>query len=213
MNRHIFTSRSETGCCPPFRVAHPRPTIVWNVVPPTSPDIRMHSNTSSDLAPGRGRWLRHRTRALGRRLRGVALLIGLCAIVTPAQAQLHEAEKGGYVVRASVANATMLSAEALAKHKLRAAPLLINVMVSKRGQPIQEGAVAADVVVDITDLLGTTSRVDMREVKENTGISYTGTFDFPLNGLELDFHVRARPVGTNTGIELRFRERLPRPAR
>ena len=117
------------------------------------------------------------------------------------------------MVRTSVANANMLSPEALAKHKLRAAPLLINVMVLKRGQPIAGGAVAADVVVDTTDLLGTTSRVEMREVKVNTGISYLGTFDFPLNGLELDFHVRARPVGTDDEIELRFRERLPRPVR
>ncbi len=218
MNRHIFAMRPEAACCPPFRLARPRPTVVWNRAPPAPSDRLIRITPPAALADASGRWLRHRTRILRSRIRGLtgfsaALLIGLCAIVSPAQAQLHEAEKAGYVVRASVANAQMLSPEALAKHKLRAAPLLVNVMVLKRGQPIESGAVAAEVHVDTTDLLGSTSRVDMREVRENQGISYLGTFDFPLNGLELDFHVRARPVGANAEIELRFRESLPRPAR
>lgn len=218
MNRHIFASKLETACCPPFHVGRPRSTVLWSAAPSALPDTRAPDTPPGGLADPIGRGQRHRPWKLGRRIRSlaggsVALLLGLGAIVAPVQAQLHEAEAAGYVVRASVANTQMLSPEALAKHKLRGAPLLINVMVLKQGQPVESGTVAADVAVETTDLLGTTSQVDMREVKENTGISYLGTFGFPLNGLELDFHVRARPVGTNSAIELRFRERLPRPAR
>lgn len=217
MNQYIFACKPKAGCCPllQFERAQHAPKAACDADFAAKASTTLQSVTAERRAAAPARRLRARAWSFSGLSAGssLSLLIGLCAIGAPAQAQVHEAQKGGYVVRANVANAQMLPPDALAKHKLRAAALLINVVVLKQGQPIEDSAVAADVVVKATDLLGTTSQIDMREVKEQTGTSYLGTFDFPLNGLELDFHITARPAGSDTEIGLRFRDRLPRPAR
>jgi hypothetical protein len=221
MIQTISACRHKAESYPLFRSKH-APLALTTVA--RADDVAANENTGMQSAPPErlagacGRHWRPRAWAFRHRIQGLAvsslsLIIGLCAIVAPAQAQLHETEKDGYVLRANVANAQMLPPESIEKYKLRSAALLINVVVLKQGQPVEDAAVAADVVVESTDLLGVSSQIDMREVKAHTGISYLGTFDFPLNGIELAFHITARPAGSNTELGLRFRERLPQPAR
>jgi hypothetical protein len=136
-------------------------------------------------------------------------LLAMGVFIAPAQSQVHEAKEGGYLMRANVASTQDLPPGTLASHQLRAADLLVNVVVLKQDEGLL--GVAAEVTVETTDLIGTRSRIDMRTIAVNEGISYLGTFNAPLNAHALDFHITARPGGSDTTIELRFRAKLPRP--
>ena len=140
----------------------------------------------------------------------VALAVGLSAAGPPAAAQAHVKNSGEYRIRASTTSAANLPLAMRQKHDIPSDPgtAVLNVTVLRNDAGTFHN-VAAKLDVDVHDLLGARSTVDMREVVGDQRISYLGVYRL-LPRAVLDFRITAQPEGTERTITLEFRDRLGR---
>jgi hypothetical protein len=145
--------------------------------------------------------------ALRPRWRHLAGALLACTAIQ-ASAQSHEARQDGYVLRASTVPSQAIGEETARAHGIRPAPdrAVLNVSI-QRDPPGTVATVRAQVTAETTDLVGRTRSVELREVVENGGVSYTGSYDV-LPRQVLDFHITALPEQHAIPIILRFRDRI-----
>lgn len=137
-----------------------------------------------------------------------ALALAACAVSS--QAQVHEIRQGDHLLRSSTVASNSLDPATAEHHGIEPAAnrAVLNVLVLRRSGKV-DTPVTATVTAFIHDLAGVRHDISMREVRENGGISYMGTYDF-LPREVIDFKVTALPDGAQPGrmLKLSYRERM-----
>lgn len=132
-----------------------------------------------------------RSRQLGR-LFALMFLLAPCSSF----AQAHVDVFGDYIVRSSAIPADRLPAATAMQHGISRTDRrgVLNVSVRPHSDPLAP-PIPAKVSVTRENLMGQREPIAMREIVENNGVTYFGTFDFdPRRSIR--FEVRIQPEGT-----------------
>jgi hypothetical protein len=145
-----------------------------------------------------GRWLR---------LLPAALLL----LAGTAQAQSHSTESGSYVLRSTTVASEQINAEAARHHGVVPARdrAVVNVVLLRRDADGVATTVPARVTVSMRTMSGYSSNIQMREVRESSGISYLGSYKF-LPRQVINFEVLAAPTedAQQQPLTLLYRDRM-----
>lgn len=127
-----------------------------------------------------------------------------------AQAQPHEQTEAGYTLRSSTVSSQTIAEETARSHGIEQRPdvAIVNVVVRKAGAPLAEANVAAAVEATARTLVGVVRTIELHPARANGFISYFGSFEHSP-GEVLEFTIRARPVGSDRLLTLRYRDTLP----
>jgi len=135
----------------------------------------------------------------------------LLLLAGAAEAQLHSIAAGDYVLRSTTVASDQIDAATAQRHGVVPAPdrAVVNVVVMRRAGDGVEATVPARVDVSMRTLSGISSKIEMREVRENGGVSYLGSYQF-LPREVIDFEIRAWPAGVAQApsLALDYRERM-----
>lgn len=151
----------------------------------------------------------------GRRARSIALGLLLAAPMAGAQTgnlagpPVHVAEFGRYTLRANAIPSDLLPAASARKHGIERARDrgVLNLVVLERRPDGSQATVAAEVAARQENLLGQSDAVEMRAIRENSRVSYLGTFGFaPLRNFR--FMLRVRPAGSDETLTTAFEDRF-----
>ncbi len=132
------------------------------------------------------------------------LLVLALAVPVPSMAE-NSRDFGDYVIHFNAMSADFVPAEIARKYRITRSRNrgLINITVLKKvlgspGQPVH-----ARVEVSARNLTGQGRNIRMREIREGNAIYYIGEFSV-ANEETLNFDVRARPLGSQAVVDVRF---------